>query len=339
LSILLWTDNASTLLASGINNSQTTCTVSAGQGALFPNPAAGQIFVGTFEDTSGNIEVFWCTARTGDTFTITRAQEGTTALAFASGSRVEIRCTAGMLQAMLQKNGGDTMTNTTSLTGVLALGSSGSIQGGEFTGAVRSGPGVTAGQISVSAGAGYVGTAGTPANQILTPGNIGTAIAPATSGLDLCRTGMIVFWFGALGAVPTGWHICDGTNGTPNMEDQFVVGGNGVLPTSGNYPGTTQIHFVTEPIAASHVLVTAELPVHAHPFDYSNANSNALIGNPGFGLPSAYFFQGSGTGTRVSYAGSNAGSGAGHTHALTDATGHSHVVNVPYVALFMIMKL
>lgn len=337
--LILWTDNASTLLASSILSTDTTLTVSAGQGALFPVPGANQIFIGTLEDTSGNIEVVWCTGRTGDTCTIVRGQEGFTPLAFASGSRFEIRCTAGMLQAFLQKNGGDTLTNTTTLNGVLQLNSSGSIQGGEFTGFLRSGPGVTAGQISVSGGAGYVGTAGTPANQILTPGNIGTAIAPATSGLDVLRTNMIVFWFGTIGSIPTGWHICDGTNGTPNLEDKFIVGGNGVLPTSGTYGGATGLQFVTQPTAAAHALAVTELPVHAHPFDYF-AGGSGQIGNAGFASPSFYFQGGTMPGgTRTSYAGANAGSGAGHTHTLLDSTGHAHAQAIPYTALFMIMKL
>ncbi len=339
MSLLLWTDNASSLLASSITNVQTTLTVSAGQGALYPAPGAGQIFVGTLEDTAGNIEVVLCTGRSGDTCTIVRAQEGTTALAFASGSRFEIRCTAGMLQALLQKNGGDTLAGTTNLSGVLAMGSSGSLQGGEFTGPVRSGPGVTAGQISVSGGAGYVGTAGTPANQIMTPGNAGSAIAPGTSGLDFVRTGMIVFWFGSLGSIPTGWHICDGTGGTPNLEDQFIVGGNGVLPTSGTYSANTAVQFVTQPVVASHVLALTEIPAHAHAFDYF-AGGSGQIGIPGFASPAAYFLGGTMPGgSRVSFAGTPQGGGLGHTHTLTDGTGHQHAQAIPYTALFMIMKL
>lgn len=37
-------------------------------------------------------------------------------------------------------------------------------------------------------------------------------------------TGQIVLWNTAFGAVPNGWQICNGTNGTPDLRDQFVVG-------------------------------------------------------------------------------------------------------------------
>ena len=36
--------------------------------------------------------------------------------------------------------------------------------------------------------------------------------------------GMIIIWSGAVGSVPTGWQICDGTNGTPDLRDRFVAG-------------------------------------------------------------------------------------------------------------------
>jgi len=38
-------------------------------------------------------------------------------------------------------------------------------------------------------------------------------------------TGMISLWYGSIGSVPTGWYLCDGTNGTPDLRDRFVVGG------------------------------------------------------------------------------------------------------------------
>jgi hypothetical protein len=35
--------------------------------------------------------------------------------------------------------------------------------------------------------------------------------------------GVITLWYGSIGSVPTGWYLCDGANGTPDLRDKFVV--------------------------------------------------------------------------------------------------------------------
>jgi len=35
--------------------------------------------------------------------------------------------------------------------------------------------------------------------------------------------GVITAWAGGLGNIPPGWKLCDGTNGTPDLRDKFVV--------------------------------------------------------------------------------------------------------------------
>lgn len=65
-------------------------------------------------------------------------------------------------------------------------------------------------------------------------------------------TGSISLWFGAATAVPAGWAICDGTNGTPDMRDRVPVGA-GVSYALGATGGE-----------ATHVLTVAEMPGHTH---------------------------------------------------------------------------
>lgn len=43
-----------------------------------------------------------------------------------------------------------------------------------------------------------------------------------------------MIWQGSLATIPAGWVFCDGTNGTPDLRDQFVPGATGAFP-----PGTT----------------------------------------------------------------------------------------------------
>lgn len=37
-------------------------------------------------------------------------------------------------------------------------------------------------------------------------------------------SGSIVLWYGNAANVPAGWQVCDGTNGTPNLQNQYVKG-------------------------------------------------------------------------------------------------------------------
>lgn len=91
----LFTNNAATTLASGITNVSTTLTVAAGQGVLFPSPTGGNYSYITLINAAGTVlEIVKLTARSTDTLTITRGQEGTTASAFSTGDKVELRVTA-----------------------------------------------------------------------------------------------------------------------------------------------------------------------------------------------------------------------------------------------------
>jgi len=40
-------------------------------------------------------------------------------------------------------------------------------------------------------------------------------------------TGGIIMWSGAIGNIPSGFVLCDGTNGTPDLTDRFVLGAGG----------------------------------------------------------------------------------------------------------------
>ena len=98
---ILFKNNASTKLASGITAAATSMTVLAETGALFPAPAGNEYFLCTLVDDIGNKEIVKVTSRTNDTFTIVRAQEGTAARAFNANSLVENRLTAGALNELL----------------------------------------------------------------------------------------------------------------------------------------------------------------------------------------------------------------------------------------------
>ncbi len=102
----LFTNNASGTLSVQAEIVDTTLTLQAAEGSLFPSPTGGDFFQCSLEDTSGNLEIVQCTSRSTDVLTVIRAQENTTALVFPTGSRVELRMTAATHASFLQVFGG-----------------------------------------------------------------------------------------------------------------------------------------------------------------------------------------------------------------------------------------
>ncbi len=97
-------NNAGSQLASPVLIGDTVIHLAAGTGSLFPSPTAGQYFALTFADAGTGLirEVSYCTARSGDALTVTRAQEGTTAKAWAMFDPVANLWTAGQADVMAQ---------------------------------------------------------------------------------------------------------------------------------------------------------------------------------------------------------------------------------------------
>lgn len=143
---IVFTNNASSLLAASISTVDTSVQVAAGFGALFPSPGVGEYFYTTLEDNAGNIEIVQCTSRAGDILTVVRAQEGTVAQAFTlTVTRVELRITKATLEEFAQLSGflmtGDIDLNQNSLldayiSGPLTRFTQGQIAGVPIRGAV-----------------------------------------------------------------------------------------------------------------------------------------------------------------------------------------------------------
>lgn len=87
-------NNAVSVIPDAISDSQTSITLYTGTGLLFPTLGAGDYFYATISSVANAYEVVKVTARSTDVLTIVRAQEGTVALSFPAGSRIELRVTA-----------------------------------------------------------------------------------------------------------------------------------------------------------------------------------------------------------------------------------------------------
>ena len=87
----------------------------------------------------------------------------------------------------------------------------------------------------------------------------GITIAPGASVTHGCPLpcGTIMMWSGQPVDIPTGWAVCDGTNGTPDLRGRFVLGsGQGTGLTSRTKDNVGGRETVT--------LTTTEMPSHSH---------------------------------------------------------------------------
>lgn len=96
-------NNAFGTISAGINSSATTVTLDSGQGARFPTLGGSDHFYGTLIDTSNNVEIIKVTARSSDSMTVVRAQDNTTAQAFAIGDRFELRPVAKLFEDIISE--------------------------------------------------------------------------------------------------------------------------------------------------------------------------------------------------------------------------------------------
>ena len=71
--------------------------------------------------------------------------------------------------------------------------------------------------------------------------------------------GIITMWYGSIASIPFGWALCDGTNGTPDLRDKFVMGAGGkyaVGEEGGSENQTVTVH--------PHTLTVEQMPSHGH---------------------------------------------------------------------------
>lgn len=95
----------------------------------------------------------------------------------------------------------------------------------------------------------------------------------ASSGATL-PAGLIVMWHGLLSNIPSGWALCDGQNGTPDLRDKFVKGaaaGQNPGATGGSATHTHADHAALAHAGAavadhaSHTHTYTQVPNHTHP--------------------------------------------------------------------------
>jgi hypothetical protein len=101
--------------------------------------------------------------------------------------------------------------------------------------------------------------------------------APTTS--PSIPTGGIIIWSGSTGSIPSGWLLCDGTNGTPDLRDRFIIGAGNTYAVNAT-GGTADAIVVAHTHTASSTSVVTD-PGHTHTINSSDPGSvgTSNIGN------------------------------------------------------------
>ena len=172
----------------------------------------------------------------------------------------------------------------------------------------------------------------------------------------LVPSGVILMWSGTADNIPKGWLLCDGTNGTPNLRDRFIIGAGGKYSpgaTGGAASVTPEVTAGTAKTGISVQQATASVSVGSSQTGISiqNATLNVWTGAAGTGigiqattldgntLPVHAHGMNAGEGgnggqwglwqkdwpSKVDASTYNAGASLGHVHGVSDP-GHAHVV-------------
>jgi hypothetical protein len=240
--------NASNISAGTIANARTTAASANGASTIVARDANGSFTANAITTTSISGNGVALTAINASNVT-----SGTVASARISGSYTGITgvgtLTAGTWNAttIAVANGG---TGVTTSTGT--------------------------GSVVLSASPTFTGTPLAPTASVSTDN---TQIATTAFVRDIIPAGIISMWSGSIASIPTGWLLCDGTNGTPDLRDRFVVGAGSsyaVAATGGsaNAIVVSHTHSITDP---GHLHSFAS-PVLTNPASRDTGPPGALVG-------------------------------------------------------------
>lgn len=161
--------------------------------------------------------------------------------------------------------------------------------------------------------------------------------------------GGIIMWAGTVGSIPTGWHLCDGLAGTPDLTGRFVLGQgtrDEIVRDSAGIVGTRGVSktFTIGDVLGADQIVMAknEMPIHTHTGTTDNAGSHSHGYTKPSGCTNGVFASSGGCFMSDTPTGGTTNSAGSHNHDFeTDEEGaYDKCYNMPpYYVLAYIMKL
>ena len=94
-------------------------------------------------------------------------------------------------------------------------------------------------------------------------------------------SGTIVMWHGLIANIPTGWTLCDGTSGTPDLREQFVRGAPNATEAGGT-GGSDAISAHTHDVTASGQLTGGSDPAKMYVTNVTTSSDGAFDNRPAY---------------------------------------------------------
>lgn len=132
------------------------------------------------------------------------------------------------------------------------------------------------------------------------------------------------------GKADTLWQICDGTNGTPDLRDRFIMAA-GTVYHAGTKGGNSEHAHVSKSLTSgSTVLTIAQIPPHSHTYEFYPDRQTINASTEG----SCPKWKTKGTTNSGS-----SGSGIGHSHTIAEHSTNNANHTPPYYSLAFVMKM
>ena len=183
-------------------------------------------------------------------------------------------------------------------------------------------------------------------------GAIGSTLLSTSVTNALVPIKGIIMFSGTENEIPTGWYLCDGNNGTPDLTDKFVVG-TATIDTNDNNKWKSDVDGTakSEGGNATKTLGTNELPSHTHDITDSghthnlNYEQKQVEDTGGAWITDIRRAGGDGDGGSTSYTNDNtsgfmesANTGITSTDSQPGTTGEAFDILPPFFALAFIMR-
>ena len=304
--------NLGTIIEDAIAGAATVTTASAAQALTVFNGAQDEarcatLILNTAAASNYNVYVppvpkLYVVRNTSATYTCTLYASTVAGNTTAAGSGITVPTSTSML---VRCDGTNIVDQTNYVSGALAVGGNFSVAG--------------------------TATGVTPASGDSSTKFATTAFVQSTAS-GTVPSGGIIMWNGSVASIPAGWYLCNGSNGTPDLRDRFVVGAGStyaVNATGGSANATLVSHDHT------YSGTTGSVGNHEHNLQ-KLGSAQAGSDNGGAPISSA-----TGYGTSRNLSPTEGAGSHDHSFSGTTSSSGSSATNAnlpPYFALCYIMK-